>query len=56
MPRQPPLSTNEVEFIQAALKDGIRVDGRQPADMRKLVITIEPAANGVVQVQLGKTR
>ena len=48
-------STNEREFLLAALKDGARIDGRKFYDFRTLRLTFG-AEYGAVEVQLGNTR
>lgn len=47
--------TIQREFIQNAIKSGIRSDGRAFNDFRGIKITIGPEV-GYSQVQLGKTR
>lgn len=49
------VSTNEREFIRDGLKHDIRVDGRQPLDMRSVKINFGQNV-GSVEVQLGTTR
>jgi len=49
------VSTNEREFIHEGLKHDIRVDGRQPLDMRNVKINFGQNV-GSVEVQLGTTR
>lgn len=49
------VSTNEREFIHDGLKHNIRVDGRQPYDMRNVKINFGQNV-GSVEVQLGTTR
>ncbi|KAF9304024.1 hypothetical protein BGZ74_002541 [Mortierella antarctica] len=48
-------STNEREFVLAALKDGARIDGRKFYDFRTLRLSFG-ADYGAVEVQLGNTR
>jgi exosome complex component RRP45 len=49
------LSTNERDFILAALKDNVRIDGRSIYDFRKLIINFGTTP-GHSDVQLGGTR
>jgi exosome complex component RRP45 len=49
------VSSNEREFILAAIEKGLRIDGRRPYDFRTLKITFGEEA-GTVFVQLGRTR
>lgn len=49
------LSTNERKFILAAANQGLRVDGRQPHEMRRVKIKFGEE-RGVADVQIGKTR
>ena len=55
--RAEPVSTNEREFVVAALKaeNAIRVDGRRPHDLRTMSVTFGEAT-GHVEATLGKTR
>ncbi|KAF9423482.1 Exosome complex component RRP45 [Podila epigama] len=48
-------STNEREFVLAALKEGTRIDGRKAYDFRTLRLSFG-AEYGAVEVQLGNTR
>ena len=48
-------STNEREFLVAALKDGARIDGRNFYDFRTLRLSFGDDY-GAVEVQLGNTR
>lgn len=48
-------STNEREFLLAALKEGARIDGRSFYDFRSLRLSFG-ADYGNVEVQLGNTR
>src|ERR1700761_315034 len=55
MPREAELSNNERSFIQQALRENIRLDGRQPDQYRPLDIQFGEEY-GAVDVGLGKTR
>lgn len=55
MPREADISTNEREFIQQALRENIRLDGRSFDSFRNLVLAFGDEY-GVADVQLGKTR
>lgn len=48
-------STNEREFVLAALKEGARIDGRKFYDFRTLRLSFG-SDYGAVEVQLGNTR
>ncbi|KAI9011286.1 ribosomal protein S5 domain 2-type protein [Gaertneriomyces semiglobifer] len=48
-------SNNEKAFVLEALREGLRVDGRGPHDMRTVAITLGPQY-GHAEVRLGKTR
>ncbi|KAL1914767.1 uncharacterized protein VTP21DRAFT_8025 [Calcarisporiella thermophila] len=48
-------SINEKEFLLEALRQGLRVDGRRPNDMRSLKLKFRDEF-GQVDVQLGRTR
>jgi hypothetical protein len=53
--REVPISNNERVFILEALKQGLRVDGRSPFDLRTIDFKFGTTP-GVVLVQLGRTR
>jgi exosome complex component RRP45 len=55
MPREADISINEREFIQLALRENIRLDGRSFDSFRNLELTFGDEY-GVADVQLGKTR
>jgi len=55
MPREAEISVNERTFIQEALKEQIRLDGRAFDAFRPLELTFGDEF-GVADVQLGKTR
>jgi exosome complex component RRP45 len=55
MPREAELSNIEREFILQALRENIRIDGRQFEAYRELDITFGDEY-GIVDVRLGKTR
>jgi hypothetical protein len=55
MPREAEISVNERAFIQQALQEGIRLDGRAFDTFRPLQLTFGDEY-GVADVQLGKTR
>jgi hypothetical protein len=55
MPREAEVSVNERAFIQEALKENIRLDGRAFDAFRPLELTFGDEF-GVADVQLGKTR
>jgi exosome complex component RRP45 len=55
MPREAQLSNNEREFIQKAIRENVRMDGRPLDEYRPLEITFGDEY-GVVDVRLGKTR
>lgn len=55
MPREAELSLNEREFIQQALRENIRLDGRAFDAFRKLELSFGDEY-GVADVRLGKTR
>jgi exosome complex component RRP45 len=55
MPREAEISVNERVFIQEALKEQIRLDGRAFDAFRALELTFGDEY-GVADVQLGKTR
>jgi len=54
MPREADISINEREFIQLALRENIRLDGRSFDSFRNLELTFGDEY-GVADVQLGKT-
>jgi exosome complex component RRP45 len=62
MPREIPIPLINKSFIQAALEQGHRLDGRKPLQRRGLTITFpDPLETGVtglgrVEVSLGKTK
>lgn len=49
------ISDNETEFIRAAIREGIRIDGRTAFDMRGVKISFGESV-GQAQVQMGPTR
>ncbi|OCH85187.1 ribosomal protein S5 domain 2-like protein [Obba rivulosa] len=55
MPRPPSPSIPEKEFVYGALKEGLRVDGRLPLEMRTPALAFGPEL-GWVECSLGKTR
>jgi hypothetical protein len=55
MPREAEISVNERAFIQQALQENIRLDGRAFDAFRSLKLTFGDEY-GVADVQLGKTR
>jgi hypothetical protein len=55
MPREAEISINERDFIQQALQEQIRLDGRAFDVFRKVDLTFGEEY-GVADVQLGKTR
>ena len=55
MPREAEISVNEREFIQQALLENTRLDGRSFDAFRPLELTFGDEY-GVADVQLGKTR
>jgi len=55
MPREAEPSLNERQFVTQALKEGLRLDGRQLDQYRKLELTFGDQY-GVVEVSLGKTK
>jgi exosome complex RNA-binding protein Rrp42 (RNase PH superfamily) len=55
MPREAEISVNERAFIQEALKEQIRLDGRDFDAFRPLELAFGDEY-GVADVQLGKTR
>lgn len=55
MPREAEISLNEREFILKALREDVRVDGRQFDAYRKLQLSFGDEY-GVAEVQLGRTR
>ncbi|KAI0781669.1 ribosomal protein S5 domain 2-like protein [Irpex lacteus] len=55
MPRPPSPSIPEKEFVQTALKQGLRLDGRLPLELRQPVLTFGQDL-GWVECAMGKTR
>lgn len=55
MNKEAPLSIAERDFILNALREGVRLDGRQADQLRPLTVTFGEEY-GHVKVQLGKTR
>lgn len=55
MPREAEPSLNERQFVTQALKEGLRLDGRELDQYRKLELTFGEQY-GVVEVSLGKTK
>lgn len=55
MPREAEISINERDFIQRALQEQIRLDGRAFDAFRKVELNFGEEY-GVADVQLGKTR
>lgn len=55
MPRPPSPSIPEKEFLYASLKQSLRLDGRQPLEMRTPTLTFGTEL-GWVECALGKTR
>lgn len=55
MSREAPLSVAERDFITEALREGVRLDGREPDQLRPLNVSFGDDY-GHVKVQLGKTR
>jgi exosome complex component RRP45 len=55
MPREAEISVNERTFIQQALQENLRLDGRAFDAFRPLSLTFGDEY-GVADVQLGKTR
>ena len=55
MPREAEPSTSEETFLLAALKKGLRTDGRTPYEMRKVKLTFGDEL-GWVECRLGETR
>ncbi|KAH9545098.1 hypothetical protein CY35_12G031300 [Sphagnum magellanicum] len=49
------MSINEKQFIEAALRENQRIDGRTPFDFRRLVINFSKGDDSA-EVQLGQTR
>lgn len=55
MNKEAPLSIAEREFILSALRENVRLDGRDPDQLRPLHLSFGDEY-GHVKVQLGKTR
>ncbi|THH32657.1 hypothetical protein EUX98_g1516 [Antrodiella citrinella] len=55
MPRPPSPSIPEKEFLFTSLKESLRLDGRQPLEMRAPILTFGPDL-GWVECAFGKTR
>ena len=55
MPREAEPSLNEREFVVRALQEGLRLDGRDFGQFRKLELRFGDQY-GVADVSLGKTR
>jgi exosome complex component RRP45 len=55
MPKELEPSTNERQFVLDALKQGLRVDGRDFESFRELELSFGEDY-GLADVQLGKTR
>ncbi|KAI0791305.1 ribosomal protein S5 domain 2-like protein [Abortiporus biennis] len=55
MPRPPSPSIPEKEFLFSSLKQSLRLDGRQPLEMRTPILTFGPEL-GWVECSMGKTR
>ena len=55
MPREAEISLNEREFIQQALREGVRLDGRAFDEFRPLSLSFGDE-DGFADVQLGKTK
>lgn len=55
MNKEAQLSIAECDFILNALREGVRLDGRQPDELRPLNVSFGDEY-GHVKVQLGKTR
>jgi len=55
MPREAEPSLNERDFIRQALRENVRLDGRQFDDFRKVDLSFGDEY-GVADVRLGKTR
>jgi exosome complex RNA-binding protein Rrp42 (RNase PH superfamily) len=55
MPKELEPSLSEQTFVQAALSEGKRIDGRSLYEMRPIHIQLGPAY-GLAEVTLGKTR
>lgn len=49
-----PVSKNNIAFLKAALREGVRVDGRRDVDARRMRFSF--IENGSCEVLLGKTR
>ncbi len=55
MPREVEPSLNEKQFVLQALQEGLRIDGRNFDEFRKLELNFGDEY-GVADVRLGKTR
>lgn len=55
MNKEAPLSVAERDFILNALRQNVRLDGREPDQLRPLTVSFGEEY-GHVKVQLGKTR
>lgn len=55
MPKEVEPSTSEHDFLLAALRKGLRTDGRTPYEMRQLKLSFGDEL-GWVEAQLGRTR
>lgn len=55
MNKEAPLSFAERDFVVNALREDVRLDGRQPDQLRPLKVSFGEEY-GHVKVQLGKTR
>ena len=52
-----PISLNNNEFITEAIKQGLRMDGREMLELRNISLTFHKQSNpSIVEVTLGKTR
>jgi len=55
MPREPEPSNNEKAFVLGALQQGLRVDGRQLDEFRKVDISFGEEF-GLADIKMGRTR